>query len=97
MGIVIGIAIGLGIAGFCIGFVVLRITQGATLARVAVGVLGAGCFIGATNFWQIANRTHGEGGWAPLGPFLEGVAIAIVGVGLVASMLSNLRSAPERN
>ena len=97
MGILIGIAIGLNIAGFCIGFVVLWLTQGATLARVAVGILAAGCFIGTAIFWQIAERTHGADGWAPLGPFLGGVAIALVGFGLAASMFTNQRSANQRS
>ena len=95
MDILIAIALGLGIIGFCIGFVVLRITQGAALARVAVGVLAAGCFIATRIFWQSANNTHGEA-WGFLMPFLEGVAIAIVGFGLAASTLSNRRSAPEQ-
>ena len=97
MSLLIGIAIGLLIAGFCFGFIVLWITQGSTVARVAVGILAAGCFIATAIFWQIANRTHGADGWASLGPFLGGVAIAIVGWGLVASLFSNLRSVPEGN
>jgi hypothetical protein len=95
--VLIGMAIGLYIASFCLGCVVLWISKGAPVARLVVGILAAGCFIATAIFWRIAERTHGADGWASLGPFLGGVAIALVGIGLATSMLTNLRSAPERS